>query len=188
MPFRKDAVLPRIVGPRARRGHTNCGEAPCTGIEPVWPVRQTGWHASSITGQRERLAGVEPAYPPWQGGASAARPQAHRKRNSKGGRSRTLWAWFGGRLLTQEHALVDRCPGRIRTCNPTLQRRPLDRLSYRATVRMAGFEPAFSSTPSWRISRLSYILSSLFTCSFVRCSFVHLFISFLLGSPKPMNE
>src|SRR2546426_359678 len=24
---------------------------------------------------------------------------------------------------------------------------------------MAGFEPAFSSTPSWRIARLSYILS-----------------------------
>ena len=26
------------------------------------------------------------------------------------------------------------------------------------SVRMAGFEPAFSSTPSWRIARLSYIL------------------------------
>ena len=27
-------------------------QAPCTGIEPVSPVRQTGWHASSITGHR----------------------------------------------------------------------------------------------------------------------------------------
>ncbi len=27
------------------------------------------------------------------------------------------------------------------------------------TVSMAGFEPAFSSTPSWRIARLSYTLN-----------------------------
>ena len=35
-------AAPRGFGPK---------EAPCTGIEPVSPVRQTGWHPSSITGQ-----------------------------------------------------------------------------------------------------------------------------------------
>ncbi len=33
-----------------------------------------------------------------------------------------------------------------------------DAFLFSVTVRMAGFEPAFSSTPSWRIARLSYIL------------------------------
>lgn len=46
-------------------------------------------------------AGVAPAYPPWQGGASAARPRTH----FKDGRIRTLSARFGGALLSQEHVL-----------------------------------------------------------------------------------
>jgi hypothetical protein len=58
--------------------------APCTGIEPVSPVRQTGWHASFITGQRERLAGVEPACPAWRAGAWTARPQAHGEHEQQG--------------------------------------------------------------------------------------------------------
>ena len=55
--------------PRIRRlpgrSATTRISAPCTGIEPVSPVRQTGWHASFITGQtrapggsRTRLSGV----------------------------------------------------------------------------------------------------------------------------------
>ena len=51
------------------------------------------------------------------------------------------------------------CPGRSRTFNRPVNSRPLYRLSYKAiTVRMVGFEPTISSTPSWRIARLSHIL------------------------------
>src|SRR5262249_25222983 len=51
------------------------------------------------------------------------------------------------------------CPGRTRTYNPLLNREPHHRCATeQSSVRMVGFEPTLSSTPSWRISRLSYIL------------------------------
>ena len=43
---------------------------------------------------------------------------------SKVGRIRTHCVGFGNRLLSQEHNLVTNCPGRTRTCNPSLNRRP----------------------------------------------------------------
>src|SRR5260370_36431239 len=49
--------------------------APCTGVEPVSPDRQSGRHAGCVTGQ------------------------------SKNGRIRTHSAGFGDRLLSQEHVL-----------------------------------------------------------------------------------
>ncbi len=57
--------------------------------------------------------------------------------------------------------LFKSCQGRTRTCSHPVNSGPLYPLSYKAkySIRMAGFEPAFSSTPSWRIARLSYILS-----------------------------
>jgi hypothetical protein len=75
--------------------------SPCTGIEPVSPVRQTGWYASFITGH-VHLGKA----------ASAARPQALQGResrfaNSKGGRSRTLCMRVGAALLSQEHAPIE---------------------------------------------------------------------------------
>src|SRR5262249_21191024 len=45
----------------------------------------------------ERLAGVAPAWPPWEGGAWAARPQTHERLSSSGGRART-----GGLFLMRE--------------------------------------------------------------------------------------
>jgi hypothetical protein len=51
--------------------------APCTGIEPVSPVRQTGWHASFITGHfpsafqlSARPVGFEPTRPVLETGCS----------------------------------------------------------------------------------------------------------------------
>ena len=137
--------------------------------------RQAGTPASS-QGKQERLAGVEPTYPPWQGGAWTARPQAHLEHNSKGGRSRTLWPVLEAGCSPRSTPLNHSGRGGTRTCNralrlPTAAQAGLEPATFPLTagrstielqgnhsVRMAGFEPAFSSTPSWRIARLSYIL------------------------------
>ncbi len=68
---------------------------------------------------------------------------------SKGGRSRTLCACFGGRLRTQEHALVI-----ARRTSKCCSRGNL--LALRATVPAAGIEPAAFAFSARRSHRLSY--------------------------------
>ena len=59
---------------------------------------------------------------------------------SKDGRSRTLWACFGGRLLSREHvpgggrASPASCPGRSRTCTRLVNGQPHDQLCFGTIV------------------------------------------------------
>ena len=82
------------------------------------------------------------------------------------------------------------CPGRTRTCNRLVNSEPLYRLSYKAisSVRMAGFEPAFSSTPSWRIARLSYILTRGSSGGWGRTSGLRVFSAALLPPELHRNQ
>lgn len=108
---------------------------------------------------------------------------------SKDGRSRTLSARVGAALLSQEHVLVSKgCPGRIRTCTRLVNSEPHNRCATGQTVsvRMAGFEPAFSSTPSWRIARLSYILRSNSSGGWGRTSGLRVFSAAL--SPPELHR
>lgn len=53
------------------------------------------------------------------------------------------------------------CPGRTRTCNRSVNSGLLYHLSYKAIiVSVAGFEPALSSAPCWRIGQLSHTLKT----------------------------
>lgn len=170
--------------------------APCTGIEPVSPVRQTGWHASFITGLIRAPGGSRTHLSTLAGwcldrsatGASssnqqqgrkesnplrllwrqAALPGAHPCRTAEGTGLEPARAVRLARFPTGCHraswlALPYRsCPGRARTCNRLVNSQPHHRCATGQSVRMAGFEPALSGTPSRRIARLSYILSEQF--------------------------
>src|SRR5439155_5371400 len=69
---------------------------------------------------------------------------------SKGGRSRTLYACFGGRLRTQEHALVDQRKGQDSNLQglsprPASNRVPSCLLARPSQAAPVGLEP----TPVW---------------------------------------
>jgi hypothetical protein len=125
--------------------------APCTGIEPVSPVRQTGWHASFITGQQERLAGVEPAYPPWQGSAWTARPQArlgHEQARVEGVEPSACG--LEPNYSPRSTPLLKKLPRQVSNLQPSCEQRPAlpFELQGKSSVRMAGLEPAISGIPS----------------------------------------
>ncbi len=97
--------------------------------------RQAGTPASS---QGKQSAWRE-SNPPARHGEPVAGPLGHRRiHNSKGGRSRTLCACFGGRLLSQEHTPDNHRtsgPGGGRTHNLPGKSRILCLLSSKAIVQ-----------------------------------------------------
>ena len=85
---RSRTCLPPRIRRLPGRSATARSAAPCTGLEPVSPARQTGRHTRCVTGQARVSGGSRTRLSTLAGGASAAaRP---RNTVSKGGRSRTL--------------------------------------------------------------------------------------------------
>ena len=112
-------VGPAGIEPASHRVADDClaaqprpEESPCTRIEPVFPGRQPG-RCTPASSQGKQSAWRE-SNPPVRHGEPVPRPLGHRRitnTSSKGGRSRTLCACFGGRLLSREHTLVGQRKG-----------------------------------------------------------------------------
>lgn len=101
----KGVSVSRVGRSRTRVGHlirvvprhsaTARSSAPCTGLEPVSPVRLTSRHTRCVTGRKKSARREShPPRPPWHDGASAARP---RTLHSVSGRDRS-WTCKGIRL------------------------------------------------------------------------------------------
>ena len=67
-----------------RRSASARSERPVREWNPSHLLDRQAVTPASSQGKQERLAGVEPACPPWQSGAWTARPQAHQEEEQQG--------------------------------------------------------------------------------------------------------
>jgi hypothetical protein len=112
--------------------------APCTGIEPVSPVRQTGRHASSVTGQTRAPGGSRTHL-----SGMASRCLDRSATGASGAQTARAEGVEPSACGLEPHCspgstpLSESCLGRTRTCNHPVNSGPLYRLSYKA-IRDAG--------------------------------------------------
>jgi hypothetical protein len=114
------------------------------------------WNRSSPFPSQVGPAGVEPASYRVSDGCLAARSPARFSARTEG--IEPSACGLEPHCSPRSTSLFLSCPGRIRTCTRLGNNQPHNHCATGHQVRMVGFEPTISSTPNWRIAKLSHIL------------------------------